>query len=811
MTRQRCNLAQAGCSAIADLMGKDTSFTPLKIQQESPKKEEKIMALNDNFINSFGLYGSNGTTIGDNINATKETGEPNHAGFTGGTSVWWSWTAPVDRAATIDTFGSNFDTLLGVYTGSSVSGLTTIASNDDTNGLQSQVTFNPVAGTTYQVAVDGFSATQGNIVLNYQIEAPTNDNFIDSSVLIASPTAAAITATGDNFGATQEAGEPNHGGYTEGQSVWWSWTAPLTRQTTINTFGSNFDTLLGVHTGSSVSGLTTIAAIDDSNGGTQSQVTFNAVAGTTYQIAVDGYSTNEGNISLTLDQADQPANDNFVNSAVLSGTDNRRLTATGDNINATKEAGEPNHAGFTGGESAWWTWTATGNGETTINTFGSSFDTMLGVYTGSSVSALTTIAGNDDTNAGTQSQVTFNAVAGTTYRIAVDGFNPSEGNISLALNQTLGTAGNDSLVGSASNSVIEGLAGNDTILGNAGNDSLNGGDGNDSVDGGIGIDSLVGGLGNDTYGVDSASDIIIEAAAAGTDSVNASVTHTLAANVENLTLTGSALINGTGNTLNNVINGNSANNSLSGSVGNDSLNGNSGNDTVNGGDGNDSLNGGIGIDSLIGGLGNDIYVVDSASDIVTEAASAGTDIVNSSVTHTLAANVENLTLTGSALINGTGNILNNVINGNSANNSLNGSAGNDSLSGGAGNDSLTGGSGSDQFIYNTNAAFTAASVGVDILTDFAGAAAGDKILLDRTTFTAISSAAGTGFSLASEFARVGSDAAAATSTADIVYNSANGNLFYNQNGSAAGFGTGALFATLSGAPALAGTDFMIQI
>ncbi|MBD2039196.1 calcium-binding protein [Microcoleus sp. FACHB-672] len=436
---------------------------------------------------------------------------------------------------------------------------------------------------------------------------------------------------------------------------------------------------------------------------------------------------------------------------------------------------------------------------------------MLGVYTGSSVSALTTIAGNDDTNAGTQSQVTFNAVAGTTYRIAVDGFNPSEGNISLALNQTLGTAGNDSLVGSASNSVIEGLAGNDTILGNAGNDSLNGGDGNDSVDGGIGIDSLVGGLGNDTYGVDSASDIIIEAAAAGTDSVNASVTHTLAANVENLTLTGSALINGTGNTLNNVINGNSANNSLSGSVGNDSLNGNSGNDTVNGGDGNDSLNGGIGIDSLIGGLGNDIYVVDSASDIVTEAASAGTDIVNSSVTHTLAANVENLTLTGSALINGTGNILNNVINGNSANNSLNGSAGNDSLSGGAGNDSLTGGSGSDQFIYNTNAAFTAASVGVDILTDFAGAAAGDKILLDRTTFTAISSAAGTGFSLASEFARVGSDAAAATSTADIVYNSANGNLFYNQNGSAAGFGTGALFATLSGAPALAGTDFMIQI
>ncbi|MBW4682373.1 MAG: hypothetical protein KME19_20105 [Microcoleus vaginatus WJT46-NPBG5] len=770
------------------------------------------MALNDNFTNNFGLYGSGGTTNGDNINATKEVGEPNHAGFTGGTSVWWSWTAPVARTATIDTFGSNFDTMLGVYTGSSVSGLTAIAGNDDSNDTtQSQVTFNPVAGTTYRIAVDGYNATQGNIVLNYQIEAPTNDNFLNSSVLSASPTAAAITATGDNFGATQEAGEPNHGGYTEGQSVWWSWTAPLTRETTINTFGSNFDTLLGVHTGSSLSGLTTIAGNDDTNGGNQSQVTFNAVAGTTYRIAVDGYSASEGNISLALDQRDQPTNDNFVNSAVLSGTDNRRLTATGDNVNATQETGELNHAGFAGGKSAWWTWTATGNGETTINTFGSNFDTTLGVYTGSSVSGLTTIASNDDTNGGNQSQVTFNAVAGTTYRIAVDGFYASQGNISLALNQTLGTASNDSLVGSASNSVIEGLAGNDTILGNGGNDSLNGGDGNDLLDGGIGNDSMVGGLGDDTYVVDSASDIIVEALSAGTDSVNSSVTHTLAANVENLTLTGSAAINGTGNTFNNLINGNSANNSLSGSAGNDSLNGNSGNDTLNGGDGNDSLDGGIGNDSLDGGLGNDIYVVDSASDIVTEAASAGTDIVNSSVTHTLAANVENLTLTGSAAINGTGNTFNNVINGNSANNNLNGGYGNDALSGGAGNDTLTGDWSSDSFIYNTNAAFTTASVGADILTDFIGGTGGDKIVLDRTTFTAISSAAGAGFSLAAEFATVGSDAAAATSTADIVYNSANGNLFYNQNGSAAGFGTGALFATLSGAPALAGTDFMIQI
>ena len=185
------------------------------------------------------------------------------------------------------------------------------------------------------------------------------------------------------------------------------------------------------------------------------------------------------------------------------------------------------------------------------------------------------------------------------------------------------------------------------------------------------------------------------------------------------------------------------------------------------------------------------------------------------------------TLTGTTAINGTGNNQANIINGNTANNILNGSAGNnsiqgnggvdkllgsdgnDSLNGGAGNDTLTGGIGVDKFIYNTNAAFTTTAVGVDTITDF-DISQTDQIVLDKTTFTSISSAPGTGFSVASEFAKVTTDALAATRAADIVYNSTTGGLFYNQNGTVAGFGTGAKFLTLTNKPVLTENQFVIQ-
>ena len=199
--------------------------------------------------------------------------------------------------------------------------------------------------------------------------------------------------------------------------------------------------------------------------------------------------------------------------------------------------------------------------------------------------------------------------------------------------------------------------------------------------------------------------------------MESSISYTLGSTIENLTLTGFVAINGTGNSLNNIINGNGSNNVLSGLGGNDTLNGGLGNDTLNGGDGNDvlygsagndvlnggngndTLNGGPGADTMNGGLGNDTYIVENVGDVVNDPnlllLSGGIDTVQSSISYALSATIENLTLTGGSPINGTGNTLNNVITGNSGNNILSGRDGNDTVSGLAGNDTLNGGNGND--------------------------------------------------------------------------------------------------------------------
>jgi len=240
------------------------------------------------------------------------------------------------------------------------------------------------------------------------------------------------------------------------------------------------------------------------------------------------------------------------------------------------------------------------------------------------------------------------------------------------------------LVGTAGNDVLIGGRGHDTLSGLAGNDQLQGGTGNDLLDGGPGIDTMVGGTGNDVYVVNVAGDVVTELANEGTDTVQSSITYTLGANVENLTLTGTTVINGTGNALDNTLTGNS------------------------------------GINVLTGGAGNDTYVV-GAGDSVIENFNGGTDTILSAVTWTLAGNVEHLTLTGSANVNGMGNVLNNTLTGSSGNNALDGGAGNDLLDGGAGNDSLLGGSGDDQLLGGLGTDVLNAGSGHDVLNGGEGA------------------------------------------------------------------------------------------
>lgn len=296
-------------------------------------------------------------------------------------------------------------------------------------------------------------------------------------------------------------------------------------------------------------------------------------------------------------------------------------------------------------------------------------------------------------------------------------------------NEIFAMAGNDTVDGAGGADTIHGEAGNDTLNGGDASDTLDGGTGNDTLDGDAGVDSLKGGDGSDTYIIDSNGfllplDSIVEGVGlkGDVDTVKSSVTYTLGANLENLTLTGAAAINGTGNAQDNVITGNSANNTLNGMAGKDTLNGGLGTDTLNGGTGNDTLIGGLGndtlngnenddrliggssvlgladSDTLVGGTGNDTYVISEATDTIVELAGEGTDTVESSITYDLsvsAPNVENLILTGSNAINGTGNALGNTITGNGAVNTLKGLGGSDTLKGGGGNDTLDGGTGND--------------------------------------------------------------------------------------------------------------------
>ncbi len=357
---------------------------------------------------------------------------------------------------------------------------------------------------------------------------------------------------------------------------------------------------------------------------------------------------------------------------------------------------------------------------------------------------------------------------------------------------------------------------NNLITGNTAINSLSGGDGNDTLDGGAGADAMSGGTGNDVYRIDDVNDTVTEAAAEGTDRVESVVSYALGQNLENLSLTGSAAINGSGNTLNNVITGNAAANTLSGGDGNDQLVGGLGADTLDGGIGNDILNGGAGNDVMRGGAGNDSYTVNANStrDQVDEATTPGSgidaggvDTINSSISYLLTSVsfVENLTLTGTANIAGTGTNTANTITGNAGNNALAGAGGNDVLKGGLGNDVLTGGAGVDSFVFNT--ALNPAT-NLDTIKDWGAGGSTDKILLDDDIFLALGQVLAT-TALDSTMFVVGT--AAQDANDHIIYNQGTGALFYDADG--LGGADQVQFATLgvSSHPALTAASFFVVI
>lgn len=430
--------------------------------------------------------------------------------------------------------------------------------------------------------------------------------------------------------------------------------------------------------------------------------------------------------------------------------------------------------------------------------------------------------------------------------------------ITLGMDDIPGVIVHDSDLGS----FIHGAGQADSLYGNGGNDTIYGHGGRDLLDGGAGADTMRGGAGNDTYIVDDIGDRAIEnLASGGIDLVKSSLSFVLGNNLENLTLTGTDAINGTGNALANTIVGNSADNILDGRAGADHMNGGLGNDTYiidNAGDlateatsaggvdlvkssisftlgayienltltgtaaidgtgnglantiignsGNNVLDGGAGADKMNGGLGDDTYIVGNIGDQVIEGpAAGGIDLVKSSVSFTLGENIENLTLTSSSAINGTGNNLANVIVGNDGSNILTGNGGGDSLSGGpgadilhggSGNDMLTGGGGADLFCFDT---VLNAANNVDQITDFT--VVDDAVQLAHGIF----GAAGPLGTLSADAFFAGT--AAHDADDRIIYDSATGNLYYDADGN--GAGAQVLFAHLSTGLALTNADFSI--
>ena len=235
-----------------------------------------------------------------------------------------------------------------------------------------------------------------------------------------------VTLLANNDCASKQPSEPNHAGNNGGHSIWYRWIAPASGSVVISTDGSALDTVLAVYTGSALNNLNVVASDDDSGEGVNSRVTFNGSAGASYWIAVDGFGGAIGTVSLNVNPA---GNDAFVNCLAVPGSTG---SVSGRNALASREAGEPAHAGQTGGRSLWYCWTAPTNGPFTFETRGTRFDTLLAVYRGTAVTALTPVASDDDSGPALTSRLTFEATVGTSYRIAVDGKNAATGNLTLS-------------------------------------------------------------------------------------------------------------------------------------------------------------------------------------------------------------------------------------------------------------------------------------------------------------------------------------------------------------------------------------------
>ena len=386
-----------GVGSVNRLLYTGDAATPNPTPEPPPTPAPTAPA-NDDFANAVTLS-SLAATTGTTVSATRETGEPTHvnSGYGSAKSVWYNWTAPADGDLDVKTEGSSFDTLLAAYTGSSLSALTVkYASDDVIGGNWSRLTFAVTAGTTYRIVIDGYGGSSGSTRLSGTFTAAATPPPTGAP---AAP--AELVGTAGNSSASVAFSAGSDGGsaitnyeYSTDNGLTWTARSPAATSSPLV-----------------ISGLTN---------GTAYSIKLRAVN------SVDsGAASSTVSVTPAAPPTPAPANDNFADAVTLSS-----LAATvGTTVAATHEAAEPSHVNSTLGSTAsiWYQWTATEDGSLDLQTQGSSYDTLLAVYSGSSISGLTAVGANDDAPGGLWSRLSLDVTAGTTYKIAVDGYGGRSG------------------------------------------------------------------------------------------------------------------------------------------------------------------------------------------------------------------------------------------------------------------------------------------------------------------------------------------------------------------------------------------------
>ncbi|HTY87866.1 MAG TPA: protease pro-enzyme activation domain-containing protein [Candidatus Acidoferrum sp.] len=362
---------------------------------------------NDNFTNATAIPAAGGVYLSNNRFATLEPGEPQHnADARAGASLWWTWKPTNNTNVYVNTIGSGIENVLAVYTGSTVSNLVQVAATNSTLAQYqpARLKFNALANTTYRIAVASWNS---NVVGTVALQLiPGGQPDTNKPVVTVDSPLSGLTVTNNlaTLAGTASDPQPNSSGLNK--ILITSFGIVFTASGTTNWTG-NALLLPGLNT-------IQVTAVDNTG----------------------NYST-PATVQLYY-YVQNPVNDYFaaalpLNALVPSFTGISGHDAV-SNTNATKELGEPDHAGNVGGKSVWWWFQPPSDGVLTLDTAGSSFDTLLGLYTGTNVANLTAVADNDDAYFGAPggySRLDQAVRSNLLYHIAVDGYGGASGNVVL--------------------------------------------------------------------------------------------------------------------------------------------------------------------------------------------------------------------------------------------------------------------------------------------------------------------------------------------------------------------------------------------